>query len=170
MDEKNKNIIDNNFLSRGCSAPPRLYDKNDNIYKHGCSKFDSYDWLADLPAPDAANIFPFVEVRFKNSRLEFLHIGEEDELQTGDIVAVEGSPGHDIGIISLAGEAARIQMRKKKLDPGKGEFKKIYRRKTRLFLNTRAKMDQCRRQGGKCQTPNPGRSTKAEPGHEDQRC
>ena len=128
MDEKNKNIIDNNFLSRGCSAPPRLYDKNDNIYKHGCSKFDSYDWLADLPAPDAANIFPFVEVRFKNSRLEFLHIGEEDELQTGDIVAVEGSPGHDIGIISLAGEAARIQMRKKKLDPGKGEFKKIYRR------------------------------------------
>ena len=127
MDEKNKNIIDNNFLSRGCSAPPRLYDKNDNIYRHGCCKFDNFDWLSDVPSPEGAKGFSFVEVRFKNSRLEFFNTGEEEDLNTGDIVAVEGSPGHDVGIISLTGEAARLQMRKKKLDPS-GEFKKVYRR------------------------------------------
>ena len=116
MDDKNQNILNNNFLSRGCSSPPRIYDKNDNIHKHGCCKLDSFDWLSDIPSPDGAKAFPNVEVRFKNSRLEFFQLGEDIDLETGDIVAVEGSPGHDIGIISLTGEAARLQMKKKNVD------------------------------------------------------
>lgn len=128
MDEKHNDIIRNSFLSRGCSAPPRIYDRNDNIYKHGCCKLDSYDWLADIPAPDGANPFPYAEVRFKNSKLEFFQVPEELQLQTGDIIAVEGSPGHDIGIVSLAGEAARLQMKKKKLTYPSDDIKKIYRK------------------------------------------
>ena len=42
-------------------------------------------------------------------------------------VAVEGNPGHDIGIVTLSGELCRIQMKKKKLDPN-SEFKRLYRR------------------------------------------
>ncbi|MEN8225512.1 MAG: regulatory iron-sulfur-containing complex subunit RicT [Bacteroidota bacterium] len=127
MDEKKENILNNNFLSRGCSAAPRIYDKNDHIYKHGCCKLDSYNFLSDIPPADGAKTFPNVEVRFKNSRLEFCHMTEEQDLKIGDIVAVEGSPGHDIGIVSLTGEAARLQMKKKNADV-KGELKKIYRK------------------------------------------
>lgn len=129
MDDKNDHIINNNnFLSRGCSSAPRLYDKNNHIYKHGCCKLDSYDWLADLPEADAGKAFSNVEIRFKNSRIEFFQAPAELELVTGDIVAVEGSPGHDIGIISLTGEAARLQMKKKNADPRAEELKKVYRR------------------------------------------
>ncbi len=110
MDEKNENIINNSFISRGCSSAPRIYDKNDTIHSHGCCKLDSYDWLADIPNADAGPVFSNVEVRFKNSRLEFFHAPAELELDTGDVVAVEGSPGHDIGIISLTGEAARLDL------------------------------------------------------------
>jgi cell fate regulator YaaT (PSP1 superfamily) len=128
MDDKNQNIVENNFLSRGCSAAPRIYDKNDNIYKHGCCKLDSFDWLADIPPPDGIKVFPYVEVRFKNSRLDFFQVTEYIDLETGDIVAVEGSPGHDIGIVSLTGEAAKLQMKKKKVESGSEEMKKIYRK------------------------------------------
>ncbi len=115
-------------MSRGCSAAPRIYDKNDKLYKHGCCKLDSYDWLSDIPAADAGTAFSNVEIRFKNSRLEFFQAPAELELEIGDIVAVEGSPGHDIGIISLTGEAAKLQMKKKKADPESEEIKKVYRR------------------------------------------
>ena len=128
MDKKNENIVNNNFISRGCSAAPRIYDKNDNIYSHGCCKLDSHDWLSDIPPADTGPAFTNVEIRFKNSRLEFFHAPAELELEIGDLVAVEGSPGHDIGIISLIGETARLQMKKKKADPDSEEMKKVYRR------------------------------------------
>lgn len=50
------------------------------------------------------------------------------ELVAGDIIAVEASPGHDIGIVTLTGETARLQMKKKKVDPNAPECKKVYRR------------------------------------------
>ncbi|MEE4255692.1 MAG: regulatory iron-sulfur-containing complex subunit RicT [Bacteroidales bacterium] len=128
MDEKNENTVNNNFLSRGCSAAPRIYDRNDNIYSHGCCKLDSCDWLADIPIAEGGAVFPHVEIRFKNSRLEFFTAPAELELEEGDIVAVEGSPGHDIGIVSLTGEAAKLQMKKKKANPYAEDLKKVYRR------------------------------------------
>lgn len=128
MDDKKQDIINNPFLSRGCSSAPRIYDKNDQIYHHGCCKLDSFDWLSDIPQPDGAAPFAYVEIRFKNSRIEFYHTPPDLELITGDIVAVEGSPGHDIGIISLTGEAARLQMKKKKIKTDSEELKKVYRR------------------------------------------
>jgi len=128
MDENNENIANNDFISRGCSSAPRIYDKNDNIYSHGCCKLDSCNWLSDIPDADAGEAFSNVEIRFKNSRIEFFQAPAELELETGDIVAVEGSPGHDIGIISLTGETARLQMKKKKADPDAEDLKKVYRR------------------------------------------
>ncbi len=128
MDEKNENIINNDFISRGCAAAPRIYDSNHDIFRHGCCKLDSHDWLADIPPADSGEPFSRVEVRFKNSRLEFFQAPAELELEPGDIVAVEGSPGHDIGIVSLTREAAKLQMKKKKVSPGAEEFKKVYRR------------------------------------------
>jgi len=44
------------------------------------------------------------------------------------LVAVESSPGHDIGIISLMGELVYEQMRKHKVTLNNGEYRKIYRK------------------------------------------
>lgn len=118
----------NPFLTRGCCHTPRLYQKNDGLFQHGCNKFDSYDWLKSIPL--ALNIKPcdIIEVRFKNSRKDFFRLPSEMDIQIGEIVAVEASPGHDIGIVSMIGEMVRFQLRQHKhLNPLE-DFKKVYRR------------------------------------------
>ena len=45
----------------------------------------------------------------------------------GDIVAVEASPGHDIGVVTLTGQLVPLQMKKACLKPGT-EVKRIYRK------------------------------------------
>lgn len=116
------------FESRGCCNVPKLYNKNDMLFRHGCSKLDSFDWLKDIVMPEGEAVFDCVEVRFKNSRKDFFRIPDDTTYLIGDIVAVESSPGHDIGIISLAGESARLQMKKKKVDPASDDIKKVYRK------------------------------------------
>ncbi|MCK5856100.1 MAG: hypothetical protein KAG64_01345 [Bacteroidales bacterium] len=114
--------------SRGCCSIPDASQKNENINQHSCCKLDAYDWLADINLVDDKRQFDCIEVRFKNSRKEFFRITEDIKVKRGDIVAVEASPGHDIGIVSLTGEIVRLQMRKKKVDPKSEAIKKVYRK------------------------------------------
>lgn len=116
------------FELRGCCDVPKIYHKNDEVFQHGCSKLDSFNWLKDIVIPDNMSPFDCVEVRFKNSRKEFFKIPEDMSFCIGDIVAVESSPGHDIGIVSLYGETVRLQMKKKKVDPKSEDIKKVYRK------------------------------------------
>lgn len=116
------------FLTRGCCQSPKPYQKNEGLYQHRCSKFDSFNWLDDIPPVPGAKPFDVAEVRFKNSRKDFYRIPAELEIQVGEIVAVEASPGHDIGIVSLAGDLVLFQLRKKRVDPSSTEIKKIYRK------------------------------------------
>ena len=90
----------------------------------GCMKLNETDWLADMPDNVPSDIF---EVRFKNTRRSFYQNVNNLSLKVGDIVAVEASPGHDIGVISLAGDMAARQMRRLGFTPYNGEYKKIYR-------------------------------------------
>jgi len=94
-------------------------------YFSGCSKLDAYDWLREVSDTDIPEV---VEVRFKNTRKGFFRNVNELRLKRGDIVAVEASPGHDIGIISLAGEIVDRQQHKAKYQGNRDEFKKIYRK------------------------------------------
>ncbi|HNS17121.1 MAG TPA: regulatory iron-sulfur-containing complex subunit RicT [Bacteroidales bacterium] len=128
MEEQTKNNPDQTFLSRGCCQPPQLQYRNEGRFSHGCSKLDSYDWLKDLILPDTQEPFDCIEVRFKNSRKDFYRIPDGAWFHAGDIVAVEASPGHDIGIVTLSGEVVRWQMRKKRVNPGSEELKKVYRK------------------------------------------
>ncbi|MCD4772031.1 MAG: hypothetical protein K8R41_01460 [Bacteroidales bacterium] len=121
-------INKNTFLSRGCDKQPDISDINNNIYSYQCSKFPNYDWLKNIKIPSNKEPFDFIEIRFKNSRKEFFKYYPEMDLEVGDIVAVESSPGHDIGIISLTGESVRLQMKKKNIDSESEEIKKVYRR------------------------------------------
>jgi cell fate regulator YaaT (PSP1 superfamily) len=125
---ENNKPVENHFLTRGCCHAPQVYHDNNKIADHRCCKLDAYNWLKDLTLPDTKPPFEFVEIRFKNSRKEFYKILPEMKFNVGDIVAVEASPGHDIGIISLTGEIVRLQMRKKNYDLSAEVVKKVYRR------------------------------------------
>lgn len=92
----------------------------------GCQKLEVFDWMADLPDPLANQ--QIYEVQFKNTRKGFYLNDSNLPLKDGDIVAVEASPGHDIGIITLSGELVAKQMRRTGFNPQGLEFKKIYRK------------------------------------------
>lgn len=121
----------NHFITRGCCHQPSLIHKNDDVFKHSCSKLDAFDWLEYVTLPKGHKPFDCIEVRFKNNRKEFFRNNTDAELHTGDIVAVEANPGHDIGIVSLVGEIVRLQMKKRNVDPQREDIKKVYR-KSRL--------------------------------------
>ena len=121
-------INKNTFLSRGCDKQPDISDISSNIYSYKCCKFPDFDWLKNIQIPANQSPIDFVEVRFKNSKKEIFKYSTEVDLTVGDIVAVESSPGHDIGIISMTGEIVRLQMKKKNIDPQSEEIKKVYRR------------------------------------------
>jgi len=91
-----------------------------------CNKLSVFDWLSNMSS-NIQSQFDGVEVRFKNSRKEFLRNTESLSLAIGDVVATEASPGHDIGIVTLTGELVKIQMKKKGVNPD-DLLPKIYRK------------------------------------------
>ena len=100
--------------------------------KKGCSKIqnnklNTYDWLCDVP--DAANATDYVEVQFKNTRKGYYLNSSKIPLEKGDLVAVEASPGHDIGTVTLTGKLVLLQMKKNNVRTSEGnEPKKVYRK------------------------------------------
>jgi cell fate regulator YaaT (PSP1 superfamily) len=92
----------------------------------GCAKLDSFNWMGNIPL--AADYNELAEVRFKNTRKGFYRNINGLRIKKGDFVAVEASPGHDIGIISLTGELVIRQMKKYGIFPDSEDLKKIYRK------------------------------------------
>ena len=82
------------------------------------------DYMADIP--NNTEVTDIVEVQFKNTRKGYFHNSNELELKKGDIVAVEGNPGHDIGIVTLTGTLAALQAKKANLK-SEEEIKRVYR-------------------------------------------
>ncbi|MCX6230344.1 MAG: regulatory iron-sulfur-containing complex subunit RicT [Bacteroidetes bacterium] len=125
---KNNDINNDSFMTRGCCNPMKDTDGCNVNTSHRCSKLDSYNWLKNIEQPQSYKAFDCIEVRFKNSRKEFFKISDNTEYNEGDIVAVEGVPGHDIGIVALTGEVTRLQMLKKNVNPDIDSLKKVYRK------------------------------------------
>ncbi|NLA48687.1 MAG: hypothetical protein GX876_04400, partial [Bacteroidales bacterium] len=98
----------------------------DTTYKPGCNKLDSFNWLSNLPECAAEN--GIVEIRFKNTRKGFYRNINNLRLEIGDVVAVEASPGHDIGRVSMTGRLVREQLRELKIPPSPEDLKKVYRK------------------------------------------
>lgn len=82
------------------------------------------DYLADLPDNDLAS--RLVEVQFKNTRKGYYLNDNKLPLSKGDMVAVEASPGHDIGMVTLTGRLVALQVKKAQLKPGE-ELRQVYR-------------------------------------------
>jgi cell fate regulator YaaT (PSP1 superfamily) len=98
----------------------------DITYKPGYNKLDSFNWLQDIP--ETSSVSEIVEIRFKNTRKGFFRNVNGLRLETGDVVAVEASPGHDIGRVSMTGYLVDEQIKKLKIHPSLDDLKKVYRK------------------------------------------
>ncbi len=106
-------------ISRGCDR---------GLCHCACGRQDrqlnTYDWLYDVPGnTDDTDL---VEVQFKNTRKGYYHNVNKLDLKKGDIVAVEASPGHDIGVVTLTGRLVKLQVKKANLKSA-DDIKRIYR-------------------------------------------
>jgi cell fate regulator YaaT (PSP1 superfamily) len=90
-----------------------------------CNKLNTFDWLCDIPASESAT--DYVEVQFKNTRKAYYLNSAKIPLEKGDIVAVESSPGHDIGTVTMTGQLVLQQMKKYRIHPD-AAVKRIYRK------------------------------------------
>lgn len=88
-------------------------------------QLNTYDWLADIPGNDTET--EYVEVQFKNTRKGYYRNVNHLPLEKGDVVAVEASPGHDIGEVTLTGRLVKLQMRKANIR-SEEDLKRIYRK------------------------------------------
>ena len=117
----------------------------------GSNKLAVFDWLSNMTLPSGQEKFNIFEVRFKNGRKHFYKNPDNLPVTMGDIVAVEGSPGHDIGTVSLAGELVKVQMKKHKITEDHEDVKKIYRKASQrdidIWQQSRAKEEETQRKG-----------------------
>lgn len=90
-----------------------------------------HDWLANLPFNDPAGNCKAVEISFNNgSRKDFYRNTTVHLFEKGDMVAVEGVSGFDIGEVSITGEIVRLQMKKRGVNEHDADMKKVLRRAT----------------------------------------
>ena len=87
-------------------------------------QLNTYDWLADVPGNQEST--DLVEVQFKHTRKGYYHNVNNLPLKKGDIVAVEASPGHDIGVVTLTGRLVKMQLKKANLKSA-DDIKRVYR-------------------------------------------
>ena len=103
-------------------------DTDRGLYHYACGRqnmqLNTYDWLYDVPGNDEDT--DLVEVQFKNTRKGYYHNVNNIDLHKGDIVAVEASPGHDIGTVTLTGRLVKLQLKKANLKSA-DDIKRVYR-------------------------------------------
>jgi cell fate regulator YaaT (PSP1 superfamily) len=141
-------MTENEDIPGQSGEEPRMPDIT---YKPGYNKLDSFNWLRDVPEIQDEN--DIVEIRFKNTRKGFYKNVNGLRLEIGDIVAVEASPGHDIGRVSMIGHLVDDQLKKLKVSPGSEDMKKVYRKAKAVDI-------QKWEEAGKLETPTMLRSRK----------
>ncbi len=103
-------------------------DTDRGLHHYACGRqnmqLNTYDWLYDVPGNDEDT--DLVEVQFKNTRKGYYHNVNNIDLHKGDIVAVEASPGHDIGTVTFTGRLVKLQLKKANLKSA-DDIKRVYR-------------------------------------------
>ena len=93
--------------------------------KRHVNKLNNYDYLCDIP--ESLQATDYVEVQFKNTRKGYYLNSSNISLVKGDVVAVEATPGHDIGTITMTGKLVLLQMIKARIRPD-AEVRRVYRK------------------------------------------
>lgn len=101
----------------------------------GCNRMNVHDWLANLPFSDPESNCRIVEISFNNgSRKDYFRNASSNIYERGDMVALEGVSGFDVGMVNLTGELVRLQLKKKNIDEKSPDIKKILRRANEFDL------------------------------------
>ncbi|MEJ7767416.1 MAG: regulatory iron-sulfur-containing complex subunit RicT [Chitinophagaceae bacterium] len=119
----------------GCSScgtgAPNGCKSNGSCSTGGCNRLNVHDWLLNLPFADPESNCKVIELSFNNgSRKDFYRNNTLQWFEKGELIAIEGVSGFDIGEVSLVGEMVRLQMRKKGVDEFSTEMKRVLRRAT----------------------------------------
>jgi len=89
---------------------------------------NTHDWLRNLPISDVASACKVIEVSFsQGTRKDFYRNPTLQPYEKGDLIAVEGVSGFDVGEVSLTGEIVRLQMKKRNVKEDNPEMKKVLR-------------------------------------------
>ena len=114
----------------------KLHNGSGGLCCKSCGRQDkqlnTYDYLADIPGN--ADECDLVEVQFKNTRKGYYRNSNQIPLEKGDIVAVEATPGHDIGVVTLTGRLVPLQMRKANIK-SEADIKRIYRKAKQVDMD-----------------------------------
>ena len=102
----------------------------------GCNRMNVHDWLANLPFSDPESGCRIVEISFnKGSRKDYFKNTTTYFFEKGDMVALEGVSGFDIGSVNLTGELVRLQLKKNNIKEDSADIKKILRRANETDIN-----------------------------------
>ncbi|HUR65009.1 MAG TPA: regulatory iron-sulfur-containing complex subunit RicT [Chitinophagaceae bacterium] len=126
----------------GCSTAtggtPNGCKSNGGCSSGGCNRMNAHDWLRNLPIADMDSACKVIEVSFsQGTRKDFFRNTSLQPFEKGDLIAVEGVSGFDVGEVSLTGEIVRLQMRKRNVKEDNAEMKKILRRATDRDIDIR---------------------------------
>ena len=115
----------------GKNGAPGGCQSHGNCASGGCNRMNVHDWLANLPFTDTESSCKIVEVSFNNgSRKDYFKNTTLHFFEKGQMIAVEGVNGFDVGMVNLTGELVRLQLKKNNLDEKSTDFKKILRKAT----------------------------------------
>jgi len=117
----------------GCSTAtggkPNGCKSNGGCSSGGCNRMNAHDWLRNLPIADVDSACKVIEVSFsQGTRKDFFRNTSLQPYEKGDLIAVEGVSGFDVGEVSLTGEIVRLQMKKRGVKEDNPEMKKVLRR------------------------------------------
>ncbi|HNC37749.1 MAG TPA: regulatory iron-sulfur-containing complex subunit RicT [Chitinophagaceae bacterium] len=117
---------------KGCSTAtggkPNGCKSNGGCSSGGCNRMNTYDWLRNLPIADMDSSCKVIEVSFnQGTRKDFFRNTALQPYDKGDLIAVEGVSGFDVGEVSLTGEIVRLQMKKRGVKEDNPEMKKVLR-------------------------------------------
>ncbi len=116
---------------KGADGKPSGCNSNGGCSSGGCNRMNVHDWLANLPFSDYNTACKIVEVSFNNgSRKDFFKNTTLQTFTKGDLIAVEGVAGFDVGTVNSTGEVVRLQLKKSGVKEDNVEIKKILRRAT----------------------------------------
>ncbi|MBQ9582764.1 MAG: hypothetical protein IJR25_00355 [Bacteroidales bacterium] len=121
----------NHDCSRGC-----IVDRDNSgvlhvDYNSGCCKLADFNWLEGIEDDKYKDLY---EVRFKNTRKGIYRNESGQTIAEGDLVIVEATNGHDLGIVTLSGAVVLRQAARRRINPETYQFKKIYRKAKALDI------------------------------------
>ncbi len=124
--------------SCGSGSTPGGCQSHGSCASGSCNRMNVHDWLANLPFSDPESGCRIVEVSFNNgSRKDYFKNTTNLFFEKGDMIAVEGVSGFDVGAVNMTGELVRLQLKKNNVREESTDIKKILRIATESDLNKR---------------------------------